>query len=163
MTIRDIPALKADARDALDRCSGQKQLALVYAAGLAGLSLLLTVFDYILSDMISGTGGLSQLGTRTILSTLQSMLPIVQMLVMLGWNAGYAIAVLRIIRRQNTDHTTLMTGFSLFFPMLRSLLLEGLIYFNIMVLSFFLSFHASHRLDGSESTRSSGVMFRLLA
>ena len=140
MTIRDISALKTDARDALDRCDGQKQLALVYTAGLTGLSLLLTILDYVLSQQISGTGGLSQLGTRTILSTIQSMLPIVQMLLMLCWNAGYTIAVLNIIRRRSADHNTLMSGFPMFFPMLRSALLECMIYFNILILSFFLSF-----------------------
>lgn len=139
MTIRDIPALKQDSRAALDRCGGQKKLALIYGGGLVGMSLLLTLSDHILSRMIAETGGLSNMGTRTILSTLQTMLPIVQMLVQLGWNAGYAMAILKIVRREPADHTHLTSGFSLFFPMLRAMVLEGLIYLNILILSFFLS------------------------
>lgn len=139
MTIRDISALKQDSRDALDRCGSQKQIILLHTAGLVGMSVLLTICDWVLSDMISGTGGLSNLGTRTILSTLQSMLPIVQMLILLGWNAGYFLSVLKISRRKPAEGRTLLSGFSLFFPMLRTMLLEGLIYFNITFLSFLLS------------------------
>lgn len=139
MTIRDFSALKQESREALERCANQKQLALVYTGGLVGCSLLLTILDYILSQMISGTGGLSNLGTRTILSTLQNMLPILQMLALLGWNAGYTIAILKILRREPVDNRTLTSGYSLFFPMLRAMLLEGLIFFNLAFLSFVLS------------------------
>lgn len=139
MTIRDYSVLKQEARDSLDRCGTQKKLALVYTGVLVGISLLMTVLDYILVQMISGTGGLSNLGTRTILSTLQTMLPVVQMLVLLGWNAGYILSVLKTIRRKSADEHTLVSGFSLFFPMLRAMLLEGMIFFNIAFLSFFLS------------------------
>lgn len=139
MTIRDFSVLKQESRHALDRCSGQKQLALVYAGGLVGLSVLLTLLDLLLSGMISDQGGLSNLGTRTLLSTLQTMLPIVQMLALLGWNAGYAVAVLKMIRGNYADHRTLASGFSLFFPMLRAMLLEGILYFNLTVVCFLLS------------------------
>lgn len=139
MTIRDFSSLKQESREALDRCGGQKRLALVYTGGLVGLSLLLTVLDSLLADRISGTGGLGNLGTRSLLSTLQTMLPILQMLVMLGWNAGYTISVLKILRREPVGDRTLLSGFSLFFPMLRAMLLEGLLFFNIAFLSFFVS------------------------
>ena len=139
MTIPDISALKRESRSALQHSQHQKSIALVYTAGLVGSSVLVLVLDYILSEMIAGTGGLSNLSTRTILSTLQTMLPILQTLALLGWNAGYALAVLGMIRRQNPDRSTLVSGFSLFFPMLRCMLLEAIIYFNITILSFFLS------------------------
>ena len=139
MTIPEIPVLKAEARSALEYSRNQKNIALVYTAGLVGSSLVVLVLDYILSQMIADAGGLGNLGTRTILSSLQSMLPILQMLVLLGWNAGYALAVLQMIRRQNPDRTALTSGFSMFFPMLRCMLLEGMIYFNIIILSFLLS------------------------
>ena len=103
MTIRDISALKADSREALDRCGSQKQIVLLHTVGLVGSSLLLAVLSEILSRMISGTGGLSNLGTRSILSTLQSMLPILQTLLLIGWNAGYAMAMLKISRREPAD------------------------------------------------------------
>ena len=139
MTFPNFPKLKQKSQDALDRCGNQKTLALIYAGGLVGSALLLTILDYILSDMIEGTGGLRNLGTRSILSTLQTMLPILQTLALLGWNAGYTMVVLNIIRGRYADHRTLVSGFNLFFPMLRAMLLEGLLYFNLMIISLFLS------------------------
>ena len=139
MTIRNISGLKQDAREALRSCPSQQRIVLIHTAVLVGLSLLLTAADFVLSEMISGTGGLGNMGTRTILSTLQSMLPILQMLVLLGWNAGYTMAVMKIIRREPADHTTLYGGFSLFWALLRSMLLEGMIYFALVMLSFHLS------------------------
>ena len=88
MTIPEISVLKAESRRGLDQSVHQQNIALVYSAGLVGSAVLVLIMDYFLSEMISGTGGLGNLGTRTILSTLQSMLPILQMLVLLGWNAG---------------------------------------------------------------------------
>ncbi len=139
MTIRDIRELKQDAREALAQSQTQKDLVLVYTAVLILASILLNVADYFLAEMISGTGGLGNLGTRTMLSTVQTMLPIVQILVFLGWNAGYAMAILRISRRQHADRNTLKEGFSLFWPMLRAMLMEYLIYFSLVMMSFWLS------------------------
>ena len=100
MKIPNHSDLKRTARQALDACAGQKQIAVFYTAVLVGFSLLLTAADFVLSEMIAGTGGLGNLGTQAILSTLQSMLPIVQSLVLLGWNTGYFMTVLKITRGQ---------------------------------------------------------------
>lgn len=140
MTIRDTAALRQHARAVLANAPAQRRMIGIYTLVTVGLSLALTLGDYILSEMISGTGGLGNLGTRTILSTFQSMLPIVQMLILLGWNAGYSMAVLKISREEYADANTLKSGFSLFFPMLRTMLLEGAIYFALCMLSFWVSF-----------------------
>lgn len=140
MTIRDTAALRQHARAALANAPAQRRMIGTYTLVTVGLSLALTLGDYILSEMISGTGGLGNLGTRTILSTFQSMLPILQMLILLGWNAGYSMAVLKISREEYADANTLKSGFSLFFPMLRTMLLEGAIYFALCMLSFWVSF-----------------------
>lgn len=140
MTIRDTAALRQHARSALANTPARKTIAYVYTAVVVVLSLALTLGDYALSEMISGTGGLGNMGTRTILSTFQSMLPIVQILILLGWNAGYSITVLKIAREEYADADTLKSGFSLFFPMLRMMLLEGAIYFGLCMISFYLAF-----------------------
>lgn len=139
MTIRDTAGLRHHAREMLDNTPSQRAIALIYTAVAVGLSLGLTLADEVLARMISGTGGLGNLGTRTILSTLQSMLPILQSLVLLGWNAGYYLTVLKIARGEDADTGTLKAGFSLFFPMLRSMLLEAAIYFGLCMVSFYLS------------------------
>ena len=140
MTIRDTAALRQHARTALENTPVHRRIAYVYTAVMVGLSLALTLADYVLTELISGTGGLGNMGTRTILSTLQSMLPILQTLVLLGWGAGYSISVLKIARGEYADADTLKSGFSLFFPLLRMMLLEGAIYFGLCMLSFYLSF-----------------------
>ncbi len=139
MTIRDIRELKQDARDALAQSPNQRDMVVVYTAVLVGASVLLNAADYFLAEMISGTGGLGNLSTRSVLSTLQTMLPIVQMMLLLGWNAGYSIAVLKLSRREYVDRRTLKEGFSLFWPMLRAMVLEYLIYFSLVMLSSWLS------------------------
>ena len=139
MTIRNRPGLKQAAREALQSCDAQGRIVLIHTAVLVGLSLLLTAADTVLAEMISGTGGLGNMGTRTILSTFQSMLPIVQMLALLGWNAGYTLTTMKIIRRERAGTSNLMEGFSLFWPLLRCLMLEGLIYFGVTMISFFLA------------------------
>ena len=140
MTIRDTAALRQHARTALENTPVHRRIAYVYTAVMVGLSLALTLADYVLTELISGTGGLGNMGTRTILSTLQSMLPILQTLVLLSWGAGYSIAVLKIARGEYADADTLKSGFSLFFPLLRMMLLEGAIYFGLCMISFYLSF-----------------------
>lgn len=139
MTLGNISGLKQDARQALQSCPAQKHIAVVYTAVLVGISVILNVLDFVLSEMIAGTGGLGNLGTQTILSTLQSMLPILQILVLLGWNAGYSMAVLKIVRRQHADANTLKEGYSLFWPLLRASLIEIMLYFSLTMLSFYLS------------------------
>ena len=69
-----------------------------------------------------------------MLSTGQSILPLVQMLLILCWNMGYAVCALRMARRQETQPRTLLEGFRLFGPVLRAALLQGLIYFAVAFL-----------------------------
>ena len=139
MTIPEISALTAGSTSALEHSRHQKSIVLVYSAVLTGSSVLVLLLDYILSRMIADTGGLSALGTRSILFTLQAMLPIVQFLVLLGWDAGYSMAMLKMIRQEHPDQRTLSSGSSLFFPMLRRMLLESMIYFNILMVSLLLA------------------------
>ncbi|MBQ3503415.1 MAG: DUF975 family protein [Oscillospiraceae bacterium] len=136
MTIPNHSELKQRAREAVNACPAQRRIAAVYTAGLVGLSILVSAADFLLERMISGTGGLGNLGTQAILSTLQSMLPIVQMLLLLGWNTGYFMTVLKIARGIPADPDTLKGGFSLFFPVLRTMLLEGMFYTGITMFAF---------------------------
>ena len=83
MDIRNLPQLKETAARRLQQAQYKKQIILIYAGITIGLSALVTILTYLLSNQISQTGGLSNMGTRTILSTLQSLLPIVQSMVSL--------------------------------------------------------------------------------
>lgn len=132
MDIRNRRALHASAREAVAADPGQpKQVVLIYAGTSCLLSLLSSILSYYLDGQIADTGGLRNMGLRSILSTIQTVLPIVQTLVMLGLELGYHRAALMIARGQESGPRTLLAGFRRFGPMIRALFIQGMIYFAI--------------------------------
>ena len=83
MDIRNRKELHAAAVASLAAAPGQpRQAAALYAAIGSVLALLSAVISFILNNQIAQTGGLSNMGLRSMLSTAQSVLPVVQMVVM---------------------------------------------------------------------------------
>lgn len=138
MNIRDRRAIHhaADERLAASKADAQKVL-LIYVGIITVLSLAIAVISTLLSDRIANTGGLSNMGLRSILSTGQSVLPLLQSVVALGLEIGYCTAALRISRGESISSDTLFGGFRRFFPMLRSQLLMGAIYLGIVFLCMY--------------------------
>lgn len=139
MDIRNPNSLKQAASQALARGREPQKVITVYAGATVLISAALTLANYWLSHQISGTGGLSNLGTRSILSTAQTLLPIVQLVVLMGLELGYLHAMMRIARGQYADHTDLKVGFQRFWPMLRMTLLQNLLYFAVGMSIFYFS------------------------
>lgn len=140
MDIRNRRAIHQRAREQLSAASGNPgRIALLYAAVCALMALLSTAVDLALSNRIAGTGGLGNIGLRSILSTVQTVLPFVQLLVTLGLSLGYHTAVLRIARGENAQTNTLLTGFRRFAPMLRATFFQTILYFFQAVASMYLS------------------------
>lgn len=131
MDIRNRKELKAFAAQRLEQAREEKQIVLIYAGLVLGLSLLVTVINYLLGLQISHTGGLGNMGTRSFLSAAQTVLPILKTVVVLCLGLGYTAAMLRIARGQYASPRTLRLGFDRFWPLLRLTLLKGLIYFGI--------------------------------
>lgn len=130
----DIPSskyLKVKAANRLESGKDPQRVVLVYSAIVALSALAVNVIQFLLENQISQTGGLQNIGTRSILSTLDSVLPLVQMLVITCLTLGYTAAMLRIVRRQYASEKTLKAGFERFWLLLRTRLLQGLIYFGI--------------------------------
>ena len=136
MEFPNIPTLKSDAVLALRRGRQPRQAALAFAGLLTVVALGRTVLSFWLGQQMGNAGGLSNLGTRTMLSTVQSMLPLVQMVVLLSLELGYVHAMMRISRGQYADHTDLKVGFRKFFPLLRLTLMQALVYFSIGFLTY---------------------------
>ena len=104
MDIRNRSAIRQAADRALAEAPGNpKRVVLVFAGASSLLALLVTLISFALSSQISNTGGLHNFGLRSMLSTGQSILPLVQMLLMLCWNMGYAVCALRMSRRQEAE------------------------------------------------------------
>lgn len=141
MDIRNSRSLKQTASSALAAAPGDpKKLALYYLAGITGLSLLLTLGDYLVGTQVANTGGLGNLGLRSILKTVREILPIAQMFLLLCLEYGYVSAVLGIARKQETDPKTLLNGFYRFGPVFRFTLLQTLIYSLIGILAIWVGF-----------------------
>lgn len=138
MTIRDRRAIRAAADSALGSAQqGMRQILLSYIGIITALSLGCSVLTVILSDRIADTGGLRNMGLRSALSTAQTLLPIVQMLVLWGLQLGYHTAALRVARGEPVSSDTLFGGFRRFFPLLRAMLVQGFLYTMAGVMSMY--------------------------
>ena len=127
MDILNPRSLREAAGRALARGREPKKLIYSYSLIILVLSLLVTLADLWLENRISGTGGLSNLGTRAIFSTVQAVLPILLSGLAMCLEFGYLSGMMRIARGQYADHTDLKVGLQKIGPLLRLLLLEALI------------------------------------
>ena len=132
MAISDRQLLKQRARDALKSASYNPQRIVLIHTGAASIVTLLTAaVSFLIQDGISGTGGLSGIGLRTMLSTAGSVLQNITNLVLPFWAFGYLIFILKVLRRQPVGPSTLLESFRHMFPILRLLLIRGFIYIAI--------------------------------
>lgn len=88
-----------------------KKLVLLHTAVSLGLALLITVLNFVLSRQIAGTGGLAGLGTRSVLSTIQSVLEFASMVAMPFWEIGLVFAMLCWIKGEPAQPASLLQGF----------------------------------------------------
>lgn len=131
--------LKNKANNRLAAAREPQKILLIYAAISLGSSLLVTAVRFGLANEISQTGGLRNMGLRSVLSTADSVLPILQAALMLVVNLGFVAAMLRISRRQYASPKTLRAGLERFWVLLRSRVLLFFIYTGAGFISFYLS------------------------
>lgn len=131
MDICNTSEIKAAALRRLTDAWQAKRIAAIYAGVTLGLSALVTILGLVLEAMMSGATGLGGMGRRTILSSVQSMLPWVVGLITMCVELGYQAAMLRVARGQYASPQTLRLGFDRFWVLLRCILLEGVILFAI--------------------------------
>ncbi len=140
MALPNCRTLKNSARQSLKNAScDPRQVVLIYAGAMALLTLVVTALDYLLEQQISGTGGLSGVGTRSILSTAQSVLRVLQLAILPFRQMWYLFFVFRIAQKQETGPNALAEGFHRFGPVVRLLLLQAVIYVAIALLCINLS------------------------
>lgn len=139
MTIPSFKILKKNAAERVAAAPNEKKIVLIYAGAVSGLALLVTVINYVLGLQINETGGLSNMGLRTILSTFQSVIPMIQSFVAMCLDVGFLAAMLRISRRQFASEKTLKLGFDRFWVLLRASLFRGLLYMMAGFAAFWLA------------------------
>lgn len=137
MNIRKPKTIKPEASALACKARQLPRILLIYCGILAGLSVVVTAVSTLADARMATAGGLGNLGTRSILSTIQTLLPIVNMLLVLGLDLGLSAVLLRVSRGQYVCAQTLRTGISRFFPMLRLSILQGLIYGAIALVSMY--------------------------
>ena len=128
MTIPSFKILKKNAAERVAAAENSKKIVLIYVGAVTVLALLVTVVNYALKLQISQLGGLSNMGLRSVLSTIQSVLPMLQSVVTLCLQLGYMAAMLRVARQQYASEQTLKLGFDRFWVLLRYVILESCLY-----------------------------------
>jgi len=142
MTIRDHRAICDHAKCTLDaNKQPMQQILLLYLGIITGLSIVSSILTVLLTDRIANTGGLSNMGLRSILSTARTLLPLVQTVVLMGLQVGFTDAALRTCRGRQVSPGILRAGFRRFFPQLRSVLLQGFFYGMTGMMCLYLSIY----------------------
>lgn len=128
MDILNPQDLHRRARQALARGREPKKVIYPFAGITLALSLMMLVLNLWLDEQISGTGGLGNMGTRAIFATLQEAVPLLASMASMCLDLGFVYGLMRISRGQYADHTDLKMGFRRFWPLLRMVLLQGMLY-----------------------------------
>ena len=138
MNIRDRSAIHQTAEHSLANAKGDpKKILLIYLAIITGLSLAVAGVSILLSNRIADTGGLGNMGLRSVLSTAKSVLPLVQSVILLGLEMGYYTMALNITRGEPISNDTLFGGFRRFFPLLRAQILLSFLYLGLGLLAVY--------------------------
>lgn len=133
MNIGNVRELKRFAGERVANAHDPKRIVLIYTGLTIALSMLGMAADYMLDLQIGKLGGLSNMGTRTVLSTFQSILPLAQSVLSMCLSVGFLSAMLRIARGQFASPQGLRLGFDRFWVLLRSSVIQGLIYSMILI------------------------------
>ena len=137
MNLRNTREIKDFASRRLEESASQKQIVLIYIGLALGLTAFVTVLNHVLDLQIENFGGLSNLGKKTMLSSVQSMLPLAQSVLTMCLDVGYVAAMLRIARGMYTSPQTLRLGFDRFWVLLRCSIFKGLIFTGVTFVSLY--------------------------
>lgn len=110
------------------------KLIAIHAGVSVGISLILTILNYGMDQILAGTNGLSDIGTITLIETIQTFLTYVQTIATPFWQMGYVFAIMQVARQNSADSVQLLGGFRHFGPVLRTTFLRWAIYISLMLL-----------------------------
>lgn len=131
----EIDAFVRDGGEALGQARfSPRKLVAIHSGVILGASLLSAVVSWMLGSMETA-GGLSGMGTQAALSTAQSFLELVQLILSPFWGAGLTFVALSWVRHQQSAPSSLLEGFRRFKPVLSSGLMLGIRYLGFMLLA----------------------------
>lgn len=124
--------IDAQAASCLNEASyNPRRLVLLHSGIALGLSLALTVISFLLSRGIGETGGLSGIATRSLLSTIQTILQYASAILLPFWQIGFVAAAMAIARKQPFGPQTLLRGFYRFGSVLGLMFTQALLIFAV--------------------------------
>lgn len=130
MDIQNRRGLKEAARVSLANAAyDPRKLVLIHTLASVLFALAVTALDFVLGDRIAGTGGLGGLDRRTILSTIQSVLRLANLVLLPFWGVGYIYTAMGIARGKEVGPGSLLEGLRRWGAVLRVNLLQILLYF----------------------------------
>ncbi len=128
MGIRDRKSLKQEALSRLALVPGDpRKSVLIHTAVSFGIVLVVALINYLLQLKIDTTSGLGGIGLRSLLTTGQSLLQLLQMFLLPFWQIGILYAALRFARSEPVTFRELSAGFYRFGPVLRLKLGQGVL------------------------------------
>lgn len=123
-------------RQAGTRLEGKnaRSIALLHAGVTAGFALVVTLLQYMLSVGIGSTSGLSGMGTRSLLQTIQTVLQWANMIFAPFWNLGFLYVALLWAREKFARKEDLLTGFSRIGPVIGLLLARSVLVIAVVMI-----------------------------
>ena len=120
--------LHQEAQTQLGQVVSPKRLVLIHTAIALGASLLMTALNYFFHLQIEQTGGLSGMGLRSVLATVQSVLELAVMVLLPFWEIGLLYAALGWARGESAHFLDLTEGFRRFGAVLAYRLLSTMVF-----------------------------------
>lgn len=127
MNLFTVKQLKGQARSILSETTPPyRNLVLLHSLVYAAAQLVLFLLGMLTESMMAGTGGLSGMGTRAILSTAESVLSFAADILLPFWQLGILYTTLLVLSRQQVNFSMLTRGVRRFGPLLRYMIVYGL-------------------------------------
>lgn len=112
MDSRTVRSLKQQAQGRLEACENDpRTLALIHGGAALLAGLLTAVVSLVLNRVINNTGGLSDLGLRTVLGSARTSFTVIVRILLPFWSMGFTYCTLRIARGQDAPPKSLLEGF----------------------------------------------------
>ena len=139
MNLKKPRAIRTAAMESLATQPNHQRVPLAFIGIYSLLALAVTVITHILSLKIDNMTGLANMGSRAIFSTISSVLSVVPMIFIIGWEMGYLMCALRYARRRYVEPMDLKNGFRKFWPILRAKILMGFVYLGMAIAAMYAS------------------------
>lgn len=139
MNIRNRKELTSFAAERLASAPQKKRIVLIYSGLVIGINLMAVVVGYVLGLQIDRMTGLRNMSLRSTLSAIQTMLPILQSILVMCLDLGYVSTMLRTARGQYASPNGIRLGFDRIWLLLRSQIILSLFYVGICIVSVYAS------------------------